>query len=102
MRDDRPSNAWLRMTDTMGLTDPDRKPELPRPRLLLFLAVLWSLMSVNWLVQLIREISRGPSDFLILNIISVAVSIPVAVYYVVSWRRAKREQTDAVQRTGPV
>lgn len=65
MEPGRPRNAWLRMTDKMGLTEPGRKPPRQSPRLLLFFTVLWSLSTVVWTLQVVRDVSRGNPDYLL-------------------------------------
>lgn len=63
MEPGRARNVWLRMTDAMGLTEPGKKPQRQSPKMLLFLTVLWSLSAVVWLVQVVRDVSMGASDY---------------------------------------
>jgi hypothetical protein len=88
-----PRNAWLRMTDMMGLTEPGKKPPKLSRRVLLFWTVLWSLNSVLWLTLTITEFSRGNPDYL--HLILTVISLVLAVAYFVMWRQSEKTQTSS-------
>lgn len=86
-----PRNAWLRMTDMMGLTEPGKKAPKPSRRVLLFWTVLWSLTSVLWLTLTVMEFSRGTPDYL--HLILTVISLVLAVAYLVMWWQSKKAQS---------
>jgi hypothetical protein len=86
-------NAWLRMTDMMGLTEPGKKAARPSRRVLVFWTVLWSLNTVLWLSLTAVEISRGSPDYL--HLILAVISIVLAVAYFVMWLQSKKTRPDS-------
>ncbi|WP_320536627.1 hypothetical protein [Pseudarthrobacter sp. IC2-21] len=86
-----PRNAWLRMTDMMGLTEPGKKAPKPSRRALLFWTVLWSLTSFLWLTLTVMEFSRGTPDYL--HLILTVISLVLAVAYLVMWWQSKKAQS---------
>jgi hypothetical protein len=89
MEPGRPRNAWLRMTDTMGLTEPGKKPQRQSPKILLFFTVLWSLSAIVWLVQVVRDVSMGTADYYLKVVLAVAFLILAFAYYVM-WRNSRK------------
>lgn len=89
MEPSRPRNAWLRMTDSMGLTEPGKKPQRQSPKTLLFFTVLWSLSAVVWSVQVVRDVSMGTSDYYLKVVLAVAFLILAIAYYVM-WRNSRK------------
>lgn len=96
MEPGKPRNAWLRLSDTAGLTEPGRKPQRQSPRLRLFLTVLWSLAAFVWAVQVVRDVFMGNPDYLKAVIASLFLILAIANY--VMWRRSKR--TPAIPSSG--
>lgn len=80
-------NFWLRMTDSMGLTEPGKKPERPGPRLLLFQVVLWFAMTLAWIGMLTQ--TQG-EDVQVVYGALVALSLVMTVANFVLLRRARR------------
>ncbi|XAS69255.1 hypothetical protein V3C33_08395 [Micrococcaceae bacterium Sec5.7] len=93
MEDGRPRNAWLRMTDMMGLTEPGKKPQKQSPRVLLFLTVLWSLSTIAWLVQVIRDYSIGATDYF--KVVLAVSFFVLAVANYVMWRKSKSHRDES-------
>jgi uncharacterized membrane protein YcjF (UPF0283 family) len=89
MEPGRPRNAWLRMTDNMGLTEPGKKPRSPSPRLLLYFTVLWSLSTVVWTIQVVRDISSGTPEYLMKAVLAVSFLLLAIASYMM-WRKSKR------------
>jgi uncharacterized membrane protein YcjF (UPF0283 family) len=85
------------MTDKMGLTEPGRKPPRQSPRLLLFFTVLWSLSTVVWTVQVVRDVSRGNPDYLLKAVLAVSFLVLAIASYTM-WRKSKREPVDSAER----
>ena len=80
MEPGKPRNAWLRLSDTAGLTEPGRKPQRQSPRLRLFLTVLWSLAAFVWAVQVVRDVFMGNPDYLKAVIASLFLILAIANY----------------------
>lgn len=89
----RARNAWLRMTDVMGLTEPGRGPLRPRRRLLLLSTVIWSLLTLGWLTLVIRDLSEGTPDYL--RIVLVVIWFGLAVTNFVMWRKSGKSPDDS-------
>lgn len=85
------------MTDAMGLTEPGKKPQRQSPKMLLFLTVLWSLSAVVWLVQVVRDVSMGASDYYWKVVLAVLFFV-LAIAYCVMWRNSKRGRSDSGER----
>lgn len=85
-------NVWLRMTDSLGLTAPGRKPEMPGPRLLWIQAIGWSASTLLWVVMLVRA-PQG-RDTQILYGVLVVLSLVLAVGNFVMLRRSAKRGTD--------
>lgn len=78
------------MTDAMGLTEPGKKPQRQSPKMLLFLTVLWSLSAVVWLVQVVRDVSMGASDYYWKVVLAVLFFVLTIAYCVMFEERAVR------------
>lgn len=87
-----PRNAWLRMTDTMGLTEPGKKAQRPGRRILLFWVVLWTLSTVLWWTRTILEFSEGTQDYLSL-ILAVLTLVLAVAYSVMLWQSRKASKS---------
>lgn len=85
-------NPWLRMTDSMGLTEPGKKPEMPGPRLLLFQVVLWFAMTLVWIGMLTQ--TQG-EDVQVLYGVLVVLSLVLTVANFVLLRRARKSTDDS-------
>lgn len=79
------------MTDTMGLTEPGKKPQRQSSKILLFITVLWSLAAAVWLVQVVRDVSMGTPDYY-LKVVLAILFLVLAIAYCVMWRNSKRGQ----------
>ena len=91
MKGNGPRNAWLRMTDWMGLTEPGVKPARPSPRILRFGAVLWAASSLAWFVMAIQ--TQG--EVRILSVVLVVLFLALAASNVVMLRQpGKATQND--------
>ena len=88
-----PRNAWLRMTDMMGLTEPGKKAPRPSRRVLVFWTILWSIDSVLWLSWTAVDFSQGKADYL--HLILAVLSVVLAVAYLVMWLQSKKTRTDS-------
>jgi hypothetical protein len=93
MTDGRARNAWLRVTDVMGLTEPGRRPLRPHRRLLLLSTVIWSLLALGWLTLVIRDLSEGTPDYL--RIVLVVIWFVLAVTNFVMWRKSGKSPDDS-------
>jgi hypothetical protein len=85
-------NVWLRMTDSLGLTEPGKRPETPGPRLLWIQTIGWSASTLLWIVMLIR--GQQGHDAQILYGVLIVLSLVLAVGNFVMLRRAIRRGTD--------
>lgn len=80
-------NSCLRMTDSMGLTEPGKNPEMPGPRLLRFQVVLWFAMALVWIGMLTQ--TQG-EDVQVLYGALVVLSLVLTVANFVLLRRARK------------
>jgi hypothetical protein len=85
-------NAWLRMADMMGLTEPGKKPQQPSRRVLVFWTVLWSVSAVVWLSMTAIELFQGTSDY-VLHLLLTVISLVLAVGFFVMWLESKKAET---------
>lgn len=79
-------NFWLRMTDSMGLTEPGKKPAMPRPGVLLFQVILWSAFALISLMMAIR--TQG--EIQVMNVVLVVISLALTVANLVRLRQSKK------------
>jgi len=87
-------NFWLRMTDSMGLTEPGKKPEMPRPRVLLFQVVLWFASALIWFMMVIRTQGEIQIWYIVLVLISLALAVANLVMLRQSKKRAAGSKAD--------
>jgi hypothetical protein len=81
----KPRNGWLRMTDAMRLTEPGKKAQWPSSRILLFMAILWSVSTVTWSAFTFM-VSDGTPIYVLLSVMSLVLAI--ANY--VMWRQSRK------------
>lgn len=86
MTGSKPRNAWLRMTDAMGLTEPGKKPQRPSSRVLLLMTVLWSASTATWSAFTFKGFSDGTPIYVLLSVMSLVLAI--ANY--VMWRQSRK------------
>lgn len=80
-------NVWLRMTDSMGVTEPGRKPEKPGPRILLFQVVVWFVSTLVWFALSIQT----EGEFRVLSVVLLALSLVLAVGNAVRLLRSRKD-----------
>lgn len=91
MTDGGRRNDWLRMTDSMGLTELGKKPERPGPRLLLLQIVLWLASALVWFRMVIRTQGEIQVWYAVLVLISLALMVANVVMLRQSKKRAATE-----------
>lgn len=87
-------NFWLRMTDSMGLTENGKNPEMPGPRVLLFHVVLWFASALIWFMMVIRTQGEIHVWYIVLVLISLALTAASLVMLRQSKKRAARSKAD--------
>lgn len=78
----RRRNVWLRMTDSMGLTETGKKPERPSPRILVLQIVGYTVMTGVFTVLAFWTQEN------IVYLIAAALSLIVAVASLVMYMRS--------------
>jgi hypothetical protein len=91
-------NAWLRMTDSMGLTEPGKKPATPAPRILIIQTIGWFAMTLLWIGMLLQGQQEGQAQ--VLYGVLVVLSLVLAVGNFVMLRRSTRRTTDQSKANG--
>lgn len=91
MTDGGRRNDWLRMTDSMGLTELGKKPERPGPRLHLLQVVLWLALALVWFRMVIRTQGEIQVWYAVLVLISLALMVANVVMLRQSKKRAATE-----------
>jgi hypothetical protein len=77
-------NVWLRLTDSVGITEPGRKPEPPSLRLLVLQTVGYTVLTVIWAL-----LAVGTSDNVV-YLIAGFLSLVMAVVSIVMLFRSRR------------
>lgn len=86
MTQGRLRTAWLLMTDSIGLTGPGKKPELPSPRSLLVQVIVWIVLTVAWGGMVFRTQGGAQALYVFLVLMAAAMT----VFQLVRLRRSRR------------
>lgn len=78
-------NVWLRMTDSIGVTEPGKKPERPSPRMLVLQAVGYTVLTVIWSMLAFR--TQDNIVYLIAGVLSLVLAVAAFVMLLQSKRR---------------
>lgn len=93
MTDGGRRNVWLRMTDSMGLTEAGKKPERPGPRMLLFQVVLWLALALFWFMMVIQVQGEIQIWYGVLVVLCLGLAVANCVMLRQSKKRAGRSKT---------
>jgi hypothetical protein len=88
----RRRNTWLRMTDSLGLTEPGKKPEMPGPQILQFQVLGWTAMTLLWTVML-TQTQHGRENQILYGVLVIMSLVLVAINFVML-RRVTRKRAD--------
>ena len=99
MTDQAPRGRWQRMTDMMGLSDPDRIAKPMNLRLVLILAVTWSVVGIGWCAVVLTDIAHGRVSYL--RLVIGVLYLAVAVTYWFMWAQARRRAAAAAKDGEP-
>lgn len=84
-------NVWLRMTDSMGVTESGKRPERPSPRILLFQIVCWFVSTLVWFALAIQT----DGEFQVLSAVLFVSSLVVAVGNLVRLLQPRKDKDDS-------
>lgn len=88
MTGDARRNFWLRMTDSMGVTEPGKQPERGSPRFLMLQAVVWLASLLVWVYFIIRTLGDLEQQILYGGL--AFLSLALVVVNIVLLRQAKK------------